>query len=442
MWTIRRCRRRRLKKHGGVTEFCLELERLSREAYPDASEEELSRTRAGELVSQLTDWPEYLQLFTTMEIAPKEQAYDMVKAMAQRCERSKQVAAAMRNAMEGHARKSQDGRLRKVDRSHDARQVQNTVNTLEGGSSKLDVRDATAQRRPVGKCFNCNKQGHLRKDCTMPKKNATVTEKVTKSAQQAEPARIFTASLRKWICGAVEVDNKHFTQSVVGHWVANQHHTTASTPGSIGVRFDLDADVEEIPLDQQKQVFDASGNRMSFKGAIRLTLQMSDGQSRSVPIQCTDVVWEGGEKAVEVPVTNTFAGAKIFRLGEEVGILEPAKVVEVKPVTYSGDMLGRTVEAPTDREDRLLKLLRDNRTNAENSEEVENLVKSYAQVFANPGLRSDLLVQLLLSKLGDHPDAMAKAPVRHVRGENASNLVDASRQKFEVNDDTTSEGIH
>ncbi|KAK6037372.1 hypothetical protein COOONC_25123 [Cooperia oncophora] len=100
-----------LKKRGGVTEFCLELERLSREAYPDASEEELSRTRAGELVSQLTDWPEYLQLFTTMEIAPKEQAYDMVKAMAQRCERSKQVAAAMRNAMEGHARKSQERQI-------------------------------------------------------------------------------------------------------------------------------------------------------------------------------------------------------------------------------------------------------------------------------------------------------------------------------------------
>ncbi|KAK6044851.1 hypothetical protein COOONC_17645 [Cooperia oncophora] len=31
-----------LKKRGGVTEFCLELERLSREPTPDASEEELS----------------------------------------------------------------------------------------------------------------------------------------------------------------------------------------------------------------------------------------------------------------------------------------------------------------------------------------------------------------------------------------------------------------
>ncbi|KAK6036711.1 zinc knuckle [Cooperia oncophora] len=287
-----------LKKRGGVTEFCLELERLSREAYPDASEEELSRTRAGELVSQLTDWPEYLQLFTTMEIAPKEQAYDMVKAMAQRCERSKQVAAAMRNAMEGHARKSQNGRLRKVDRSHDARQVQTTVNTLESGSSKLDVRDATAQRRPVGKCFNCNKQGHLKKDCTMPMKNATVTEKVTRSAQQAEPARIFTASLRKWICGAVEVDNKcelvgeQTTTDV--HLLGTSRKALLDTGSQISIiplqvlqaalesGFDLDADVEEIPLDQQKQVFDASGNRMSFKGAIRLTLQMSDGKKQRI----------------------------------------------------------------------------------------------------------------------------------------------------------------
>ncbi|KAK6034496.1 hypothetical protein COOONC_28000 [Cooperia oncophora] len=157
--------------------------------------------------------------------------------------------------------------------------------------------------------------------------------------------------------------------------------------------FDLDADVEEIPLGQQKQVFDASGNRMSFKGAIRLTLQTSDGKKQRIaafamaggdgmlvlgtnvlrplgydltqrncsefvalpPIRdhlLPDVVWEYGEKAVEVPVTNTFAGAKIFRLGEELGILQPAKVVEVKP--YSGDMLGRTVEAPTDREGRLI----------------------------------------------------------------------------------------
>ncbi|EYC41202.1 hypothetical protein Y032_0577g222, partial [Ancylostoma ceylanicum] len=73
-----------LKMTKDVTRYCLELESLSRKAYPDASEGDLSRTRAGELVSQLTGWLEYLHFFTTMELAPKESAYKMVKAMAQR----------------------------------------------------------------------------------------------------------------------------------------------------------------------------------------------------------------------------------------------------------------------------------------------------------------------------------------------------------------------
>ncbi|VDP54921.1 unnamed protein product [Heligmosomoides polygyrus] len=42
------------------------------------SEEELSRTRAGELVSQLTNWSEYHQLYMAMEIAPKESTYGTV----------------------------------------------------------------------------------------------------------------------------------------------------------------------------------------------------------------------------------------------------------------------------------------------------------------------------------------------------------------------------
>ncbi|KAK6061852.1 zinc knuckle [Cooperia oncophora] len=180
--------------------------------------------------------------------------------MAQRCERSKQVAAAMRNAMEDHARKSQDGRIRKGDRSHDARQVQNTVNTLGGASIKLDVRDATAQRRPVGKCLNCNRQRHLRKDCTMPKKNATAIEELTKSAQQAELARIFTSSLRKWICGAVEVDNKcelvREQKTTEVHLLGTPCGALLDTGSKISIMplqvlqialesgFDLDADVE------------------------------------------------------------------------------------------------------------------------------------------------------------------------------------------------------
>ncbi|VDO97483.1 unnamed protein product [Heligmosomoides polygyrus] len=41
--------------------------------------------------------------------------------------------------------------------------------------------------------------------------------------------------------------------------------------------FDLNADVEEIPLTEKAAVYDASGNQMTFKGAVRLTMQLQDG---------------------------------------------------------------------------------------------------------------------------------------------------------------------
>uniref|UniRef100_A0A183GV98 RNA-directed DNA polymerase n=1 Tax=Heligmosomoides polygyrus TaxID=6339 RepID=A0A183GV98_HELPZ len=53
--------------------------------------------------------------------------------------------------------------------------------------------------------------------------------------------------------------------------------TTASKSG-----FDLDADVEEVELDSRTHIYDASGNRMSFKGAVRLTLSPKDGPEERV----------------------------------------------------------------------------------------------------------------------------------------------------------------
>ncbi|VDP08899.1 unnamed protein product [Heligmosomoides polygyrus] len=53
--------------------------------------------------------------------------------------------------------------------------------------------------------------------------------------------------------------------------------TTASKSG-----FDLDADVEEVELDSRTHIYDASGHRMSFKGAVRLTLTQKDGPEERV----------------------------------------------------------------------------------------------------------------------------------------------------------------
>uniref|UniRef100_A0A7I4YV80 RNA-directed DNA polymerase n=1 Tax=Haemonchus contortus TaxID=6289 RepID=A0A7I4YV80_HAECO len=94
------------------------------------------------------------------------------------------------------------------------------------------------------------------------------------------------------------------------------------------------------------------------------------------------MVWDKETQELNLPVTNTFAGAKIFRVGEEVGTFEPSEVVEVEPITYHGDMLECTAEVPSDREERLLRFLRDNRTTGEHNETIGSLVKRYAQFFA------------------------------------------------------------
>lgn len=58
---------KKFRPSSNITEYCVELEQLSRTAYPESTERELSILRTGELISQLTEWPEYVQLFAVIE---------------------------------------------------------------------------------------------------------------------------------------------------------------------------------------------------------------------------------------------------------------------------------------------------------------------------------------------------------------------------------------
>ncbi|EYC35712.1 hypothetical protein Y032_0994g3334 [Ancylostoma ceylanicum] len=155
-----------LKMTTDVTRYCLQLENLSRRAYPDASEEELSRTRAGELVSQLVDWPEYLQLFTTMELAPKHSAYEMVKTTAQRCERGREVATTMRDALDATKQRPSQFARRKpqvVGRREKESRLQQEVETGPDIGKKTPAKQSMSNKRPM-KCYNCNELGHIGRD--------------------------------------------------------------------------------------------------------------------------------------------------------------------------------------------------------------------------------------------------------------------------------------
>ncbi|KAL6726945.1 hypothetical protein Aduo_008869 [Ancylostoma duodenale] len=94
------------------------------------------------------------------------------------------------------------------------------------------------------------------------------------------------------------------------------------------------------------------------------------------------MIWDKDTCAVEVPVTNSLAGAKLFREGEEVGRFEPVDIVGEQPVEYQGNMLERTEEKLEDREQRLMKFLEGNKQDGENEEAIELLVKRHATVFA------------------------------------------------------------
>ncbi|KAK6013845.1 hypothetical protein OSTOST_20815 [Ostertagia ostertagi] len=169
----------------------------------------------------------------------------------------------------------------------------------------------------------------------------------------------------------------------------------------------------------RKQVLDASSNKMSFKGAIKLTLQVSDGRKVRIAL----FAMSGGDGMIVLGTNalqklgygltyqhRTIARRKryVFTVmarrrresfsprntcyqmsskdfpsrGEGGKPSSLPEVVEVQPVKYSGDMLQRTVEVTGDREEKLLRLLQSNRTSEECNESLEKLVRHYAHAFA------------------------------------------------------------
>ncbi|KIH48687.1 hypothetical protein ANCDUO_21240, partial [Ancylostoma duodenale] len=75
-----------------VSEFCLVLERLAHKAYPDVPQEVTSLQKAEILCRQMANWSGSYCLTEALEVSSPNEAYETVKEVALRLERSLKTA--------------------------------------------------------------------------------------------------------------------------------------------------------------------------------------------------------------------------------------------------------------------------------------------------------------------------------------------------------------
>ncbi|VDL73850.1 unnamed protein product, partial [Nippostrongylus brasiliensis] len=289
-----------LSKRSDVSSYCVELEKLTQRAYPSASEADLSCTRAGELVAQLADWPEYLQLYTTMEVAPRECAYEWVKNLALRCERSRELARTAKATTEVLKPHTTPHRY---DGLTNTRETQ--LNTNRGRTARLkQSKDATDTGQRLPRCYNCNEYGHFSRDC---KKQRKADDKAVPASSRRNPEgpRVLTASWGRRIGDAGEILSPNY--DLVGERTVRNVHLLGLTRKALldtGSQISilprqviraaelagvvLDTDVETVPITGEHAVYDASGHRMKFGGAVRLAIQIEDGPKHRIPLFIMD----------------------------------------------------------------------------------------------------------------------------------------------------------
>ncbi|KIH42777.1 zinc knuckle, partial [Ancylostoma duodenale] len=186
---------KQLRRKGAVTEYCVKLEHLTRKAYPHLGEDELSITRAGELVSQLVEWPEYLQLYSVMEQSTPEAAYENVKSMAQCVERSRTAAQSMKRCQKQlHA-----------FQKHDPKELPNQDSCGSPSATREKQDLIKPNPRLNGKCRKCHETGHFQRDCPLAKQSGRVNDERREDRKGRTPGpQIFTTTLDTWTCMTVK----------------------------------------------------------------------------------------------------------------------------------------------------------------------------------------------------------------------------------------------
>ncbi|VDO71348.1 unnamed protein product [Heligmosomoides polygyrus] len=362
------------------------LEKPSRKAYPDMTERELSTLRSGKLITQLTTWPACVQLFTVLEQAPSEEAYGKLKSLAQRVERSRHVAESLKRGTMEKTRQSDSQGTNATGPLRSS--LIGTNGKPQGQSLSQGIpKDSTpAQRKTEVVCHKCKKPGYLRRDCResvqTPAEQARPGLDITRKRQpqpQNKP-RTFQATLGTRSCSTHHKEDEESVltgpQTVTEVELLGQKTNALLDTGSqISILplellqkaadsgFDLDNDVEEIPNVDRVPIFNASGNQIVFKGAVRLTVAVDGGSKRRVAF----FVLKGGD-GILVLGTNVLKSLGYELQRPRAGLSEQ-NVTEVQQL--------RTTEAGAK--------CRPRRAAKAQRTKSDNLVKVVSRLYMKPG---------------------------------------------------------
>ncbi|VDO29162.1 unnamed protein product [Haemonchus placei] len=282
------------KEHQSVVQFCLELELLSSKAYSSCDEVALALIRAEVLHEQLREWPEAYHLY---EILTNEEGYHFY-------ERMKDAALSIE-----HLRKRRyDFSEKKVDKPDLKQQTTSTEVPYFDSGRRSKVLSATQNRKfkeqqpkmvektPITvKCAKCGKKGHSTEECRSKK-------------DKREAGNSFSATLKWWSCSASTPGTKVCNLTGMKHMVKLQclglkllaMIDTGSQLTIKPLSFLLKAEKAGADVDtvckkvkaRGMEVFDASGNLMSFVGCKKTELKLLGGRTSFVQMDVKRLKYE------------------------------------------------------------------------------------------------------------------------------------------------------